>query len=199
MGFSNCIMRLLCSILTGTWLVSRIDRTIMQRGYEAMDPGGLKFTHGIKDVSAWVLSKWMRGMCVWIIKVRLGWRPSLRSGSDVSLSVWFSLFSCRGRHFTTLEIHVSLISGYSTWVGMIFADHYHNNPVMVCFCHLLLSNAPDRHTASLYATFNNPLSGEVLDQTVPFTFDILNWETFCLLKNPLWIAWPEDVGCCFIL
>ncbi|CAG11535.1 unnamed protein product, partial [Tetraodon nigroviridis] len=68
MGISNCIMRLLCSILTGTWLVSRIDRTIMQRGYEAMDPG------------------------------------------------------------------------YSTWVGMIFADHYHNNPVMVCFCHLLLSN-----------------------------------------------------------
>lgn len=45
MGISNCIVRLLFSILTGTWLVSRIDRTIMQRGYEAMDPGGLKSTH----------------------------------------------------------------------------------------------------------------------------------------------------------
>lgn len=43
MGISNCILRLLCSILTGTWLVSRIDRTIMQRGYEAMDAGKLNF------------------------------------------------------------------------------------------------------------------------------------------------------------
>lgn len=43
MGLSNCILRLLCSIVTGTWLVSRIDRTIMQRGYEAMDAGELSF------------------------------------------------------------------------------------------------------------------------------------------------------------
>uniref|UniRef100_A0A673APY8 STRA6-like n=1 Tax=Sphaeramia orbicularis TaxID=375764 RepID=A0A673APY8_9TELE len=68
MGISNCIIRLLCSIVVGTWLVSRIDRTIMQRGYEGMD------------------------------------------------------------------------TGYSTWIGMIFADHYHNNPVMVCFCQLLLTH-----------------------------------------------------------
>ncbi len=39
MGVSNCIWRLLCSIVAGTWLVSRIDRTIMQRGYEGMDVG----------------------------------------------------------------------------------------------------------------------------------------------------------------
>lgn len=44
MGISNCIVRLLCSIVTGTWLVSRIDRTIMQRGYESMDAGELKVT-----------------------------------------------------------------------------------------------------------------------------------------------------------
>lgn len=43
MGVSNCILRLLCSVLTGTWLVSRIDRTIMQRGYEAIDAGKLNF------------------------------------------------------------------------------------------------------------------------------------------------------------
>lgn len=41
MGVSNCILRLLCSIVVGTWLVSRIDRTIMQRGYEKMDAGKL--------------------------------------------------------------------------------------------------------------------------------------------------------------
>lgn len=43
MGVSNCILRLLSSIVMGTWLVSRIDRTIMQRGYENMDAGKLKF------------------------------------------------------------------------------------------------------------------------------------------------------------
>ncbi|XP_035494092.1 STRA6-like isoform X2 [Scophthalmus maximus] len=83
MGFSNCILRLLCSIVVGTWLVSRIDRTIMQRGYENLD------------------------------------------------------------------------AGYSTWIGMIFADHYHNNPVMVCFSQLLVSDKLERHRVSAYSTFSN--------------------------------------------
>lgn len=98
----------------------------------------------------------------------------LCSGSDVSLSLCLSALSSRGRHFTTHQFHVSPVLGYSTWVGMIFADHYHNNPVMVCFCHVLVSNTPDRQAASSYATFNNPPSGEdqVPDQPVPFTPDI---------------------------
>ncbi|XP_051761303.1 STRA6-like [Ctenopharyngodon idella] len=85
MGFSNCILRLLSSCIVGTWLVSRIDRTIMQRGYESMDPG------------------------------------------------------------------------YSTWIGMIFADHYHSNPVMVSFCHLLLGRTLEKRgpAVSSYATFSN--------------------------------------------
>ncbi|XP_069024406.1 STRA6-like [Embiotoca jacksoni] len=83
MGMSNCIVRLLLSIMVGTWLVSRIDRTIMQRGYETMD------------------------------------------------------------------------AGYNTWIGMIFADHYHNNPVMVCFCQLLVSNTLEKRDTSAYSTFNN--------------------------------------------
>ncbi|XP_071359626.1 STRA6-like [Trachinotus anak] len=83
MGISTCIFRLLCSMVVGTWLVSRIDRTIMQRGYEHID------------------------------------------------------------------------AGYSTWIGVIFADHYHSNPVMVCFCQLLVSNKLERHAASAYSTFSN--------------------------------------------
>lgn len=83
MGVSNCIIRLLNSVVVGTWLVSRIDRTIMQRGYEHMDPG------------------------------------------------------------------------YSTWVGMIIADHYHTNPVMVSFCQLLVSNTLERQGFSTYSTFSN--------------------------------------------
>ncbi|KAI7811404.1 putative STRA6-like [Triplophysa rosa] len=84
MGLSNCILRLLVSCILGTWLVSRIDRTIMQRGYESMDPG------------------------------------------------------------------------YNTWIGMIFADHYHSNPVMLSFCHLLLGKTLDRRPAEpSYDTFSN--------------------------------------------
>ncbi|XP_051559738.1 stimulated by retinoic acid gene 6 protein-like [Myxocyprinus asiaticus] len=85
MGLSNCILRLLSSAIVGTWLVSRIDRTIMQRGYESMDPG------------------------------------------------------------------------YSTWIGMIFADHYHSNPVMVSFCHLLLGRTLEKRepAATSYETFSS--------------------------------------------
>ncbi|KAF7686645.1 hypothetical protein HF521_015038 [Silurus meridionalis] len=84
MGLSTCILRLLNSFVVGTWLVPRIDRTIMQRGYEALDPG------------------------------------------------------------------------YCMWVGMIIADHHHSNPVLVCFCHLLLKHTVQRLGAvNTYATFDN--------------------------------------------
>nr|XP_055061822.1 STRA6-like isoform X1 [Misgurnus anguillicaudatus] len=85
MGLSNCILRLLVSGVVGTWLVSRIDRTIMQRGYESMDPG------------------------------------------------------------------------YNTWIGMIFADHYHSNPVMLSFCHLLLGRTVENRgpAETSYNSFNN--------------------------------------------
>ncbi|KAL6467242.1 hypothetical protein MHYP_G00250460 [Metynnis hypsauchen] len=106
MGLSNCILRLLNSCIVGTWLVSRIDRTIMQRGYESMDPG------------------------------------------------------------------------YCTWIGMIMADHYHSNPVMVCFCHLLLKHTLERQTANAYSQFDNadcPGGGRVRARWLLF---------YTLLKNP---------------
>ncbi|XP_041120122.1 STRA6-like isoform X2 [Polyodon spathula] len=85
MGLGNCIFRLICSFVVGTWLISRIDRTIMQRGYERADPG------------------------------------------------------------------------YGTWISMIFFDHYHNNPVILCFCHLLLAEKTimQRKNLSLYCQFSN--------------------------------------------
>ncbi|XP_060092510.1 stimulated by retinoic acid gene 6 protein-like [Heteronotia binoei] len=39
LGLSACLFRLLCSVVVGTWLIARIDRTIMPRGYEAADMG----------------------------------------------------------------------------------------------------------------------------------------------------------------
>ncbi|XP_041641266.1 STRA6-like [Cheilinus undulatus] len=108
MGISNCILRLLFSIMVGTWLVSRIDRTIMQRGYENMD------------------------------------------------------------------------AGYTTWIGMIFADHYHNNPVMVCFCQLLVSNTQEKYIASAYSTFNNTSSETLLNSPAR-----RRWMLFyTLIRNP---------------
>ncbi|KAI9534038.1 hypothetical protein NQZ68_018407 [Dissostichus eleginoides] len=119
MGIGNCIMRLLCSIVVGTWLVSRIDRTIMQRGYETMDPG------------------------------------------------------------------------YATWIGMIFADHYHNNPVMVCFCQLLVSNTWERHTASAYSTFSNVQSESPLNSRARRRWILY----YTLLRNPHLIQLRKHLLC----
>ncbi|XP_066517803.1 STRA6-like [Hoplias malabaricus] len=107
MGLSNCVLRLLNSCIVGTWLVPRIDRTIMQRGYESMDPG------------------------------------------------------------------------YRTWIGMIMADHYHSNPVMVCFCHLLLRGTLERRTVanaySHFSSIDSPAGGRVRVRWLLF---------YTLLKNP---------------
>lgn len=39
LGLGACLSRLLISCILGTWLIARIDRTIMQSGYEAADMG----------------------------------------------------------------------------------------------------------------------------------------------------------------
>uniref|UniRef100_A0A3B3YXQ4 STRA6-like n=1 Tax=Poecilia mexicana TaxID=48701 RepID=A0A3B3YXQ4_9TELE len=130
MGISTCIIRLLFSIVVGTWLVSRIDRTIMQRGYENLD------------------------------------------------------------------------AGYSTWIGMIFADHYHNNPVMVCFCQLLVSSTIEKHNATAYATFDNAQSGwkSTFSHHGRPTYLYLNFIIIFgvfALQHPHSTAEPGGVGRCF--
>ncbi|XP_076420265.1 stimulated by retinoic acid gene 6 protein-like isoform X5 [Peromyscus maniculatus bairdii] len=72
LGLGACLSRLLISCLLGTWLIARIDRTIMQSGYEDAD------------------------------------------------------------------------MGFKAWVGMLFVDHYHTNPVLVSFCHILITSHRDR-------------------------------------------------------
>ncbi|KAG8455006.1 hypothetical protein GDO86_001286 [Hymenochirus boettgeri] len=67
LGLSACLFRLFCGLILGSWLIGRIDRTILQRGYESAD------------------------------------------------------------------------MGYKTWIGMIFVDHYHTNPVLVSFCNIMLT------------------------------------------------------------
>uniref|UniRef100_A0AAY5ED64 Stimulated by retinoic acid gene 6 protein-like n=1 Tax=Electrophorus electricus TaxID=8005 RepID=A0AAY5ED64_ELEEL len=84
LGVGSCVLRLFANSFVGLLLVSRIDRTIMPRGYELMD------------------------------------------------------------------------KGYHTWIGMIMADHYHSNPITVCFCHLLLMRTLERERESdLWPCFNS--------------------------------------------
>ncbi|KAK9407979.1 hypothetical protein NXF25_006753 [Crotalus adamanteus] len=82
LGLSACLFRLLCSIVLGAWLIARIDRTIMPKGYEAAD------------------------------------------------------------------------MGYKTWIGMLFMDHYHTNPILLCFGHLLaakcIENQQQRNSYSYH-------------------------------------------------
>ncbi|XP_010612719.1 stimulated by retinoic acid gene 6 protein-like [Fukomys damarensis] len=72
LGLGACLSRLLISCILGTWLIARIDRTIMQSGYERAD------------------------------------------------------------------------MGFSAWVGMLYMDHYHTNPVLVSFCHILITGHKER-------------------------------------------------------
>lgn len=39
LGLGACLSRLLVSCVLGSWLIARIDRTIMQSGYERADMG----------------------------------------------------------------------------------------------------------------------------------------------------------------
>ncbi|XP_044295415.1 stimulated by retinoic acid gene 6 protein-like [Varanus komodoensis] len=85
LGLGSCLFRLLSSIVVGAWLIARIDRTIMPKGYEALD------------------------------------------------------------------------MGFRTWIGMLFLDHYHTNPTLICFCHILVLKARERpqQGSTYYQHFNN--------------------------------------------
>ncbi|KAL7841113.1 hypothetical protein SRHO_G00248040 [Serrasalmus rhombeus] len=108
LGLGSCALRLISSAFVSLLLVSRINRTIMPKGFELLD------------------------------------------------------------------------KGYRTWIGMIMADHYHNNPVMVCFCHLLLKRTVERQTAiNAYSRLNNA-SVSTLDVRVRARWLLL----YTLLRNP---------------
>lgn len=35
------------------------------------------------------------------------------------------------------------VSGFGAWIGMLFVDHYHTNPVLVSFCQILITSHKD--------------------------------------------------------
>ncbi|XP_037349679.1 stimulated by retinoic acid gene 6 protein-like [Talpa occidentalis] len=72
LGLGACLSRLLISCILGSWLIARIDRTILQNGYE---------------------------------------------GADM---------------------------GFGAWIGMLYVDHYHTNPVLVSFCNILIVGHRER-------------------------------------------------------
>ncbi|XP_065735990.1 LOW QUALITY PROTEIN: stimulated by retinoic acid gene 6 protein-like [Phocoena phocoena] len=72
LGLGACLSRLLISCILGTWLIARIDRTILQSGCERAD------------------------------------------------------------------------MGFRAWIGMLYVDHYHANPVLISFCHILITGHRER-------------------------------------------------------
>ncbi|XP_026568444.1 stimulated by retinoic acid gene 6 protein-like [Pseudonaja textilis] len=85
-GLTSCLMRLFRSIIIGVWLVGRIDRPVMPKGYEQCD------------------------------------------------------------------------AGYTVWIGMLFLDHYHTNPILVCFCQILCDKVKQKKlSGDSYSSVCKPL------------------------------------------
>ncbi|KAF7686646.1 stimulated by retinoic acid gene 6 protein-like [Silurus meridionalis] len=71
----------------------------------------------------------------------------------------------------------SLDLSYCMWVGMIMADHYHTNPVLVCFCHLLLKHTSKSLRDGQYTRLNS--EHQVKDRVH------IRWHVvYTLLRNP---------------
>uniref|UniRef100_A0A8D0GTR7 Uncharacterized protein n=1 Tax=Sphenodon punctatus TaxID=8508 RepID=A0A8D0GTR7_SPHPU len=115
LGLGACLVRLFCSVILGAWLIARIDRTIMQKGYEVAD------------------------------------------------------------------------LGFSTWVGMIFMDHYHTNPTLVCFCHILLTTERQQKRSNKYYCFSNPTEPRVSNRARTrwlLLYTLLNNSGLAALRKP---------------
>uniref|UniRef100_A0A8C5M1B8 Stimulated by retinoic acid gene 6 protein-like n=1 Tax=Leptobrachium leishanense TaxID=445787 RepID=A0A8C5M1B8_9ANUR len=109
LGLSACLIRVFISLILGSWLVARIDRTILQRGYESSD------------------------------------------------------------------------MGYNTWIGMIYVDHYHTNPVLVSFCNILLARRAAKGFRKSIAYYSFAGSTEPKSSCQART----RWYLFyTLIKNP---------------
>ncbi|ETE67711.1 hypothetical protein L345_06501, partial [Ophiophagus hannah] len=74
-----------------------------------------------------------------------------------------------------------LLAGYKTWIGMLFMDHYHTNPILLCFGHHLaakyIENQQQRNSYSCH-----------IDQSTDFRVSKkarTRWLLlYTLLKNP---------------
>ncbi|KAM4709281.1 stimulated by retinoic acid gene 6 protein-like [Discoglossus pictus] len=111
LGLSACLYRLICSLILGSWLIARIDRTLLQRGYESAD------------------------------------------------------------------------NGYNTWVGMIYVDHYHTNPVLVSFCNILLTSRAEKRLmiSRSNENFTSITGYQIRESSQAKTRWLLS---YTLLKNP---------------
>lgn len=56
LGLGACLFRLFSGLILGSWLIARIDRTLLQRGYESADTGKT-FTKGSGPYTNMLYSK----------------------------------------------------------------------------------------------------------------------------------------------
>ncbi|KAL8202864.1 UNVERIFIED_CONTAM: hypothetical protein K2H54_027590 [Gekko kuhli] len=125
-GLVSCLMRLLRSIAVGAWLIGRIDRTVMPRGYEACD------------------------------------------------------------------------MGFKTWVGMLLMDHYHTNPSLLYFCHILLMKKREKEPQRATYIPGNELRGTAYRVSARartrwlLLYTLLNNPSLTKLRKPK--SWPQTVN-----
>ncbi|XP_066468727.1 stimulated by retinoic acid gene 6 protein-like [Tiliqua scincoides] len=113
-GLTSCLMRLLRSLVLGAWLIGRLDKSVMPKGYESCD------------------------------------------------------------------------SGFKTWVGMLLTDHYHTNPILVCFCHILITKTSGRKLPSNMGAIRH-MSSTKPTRTVPRVSERARTRwllLYTLLNNP---------------
>ncbi|XP_034157055.2 stimulated by retinoic acid gene 6 protein-like isoform X2 [Pangasianodon hypophthalmus] len=75
-------------------------------------------------------------------------------------------------------------TSYCMWVGMIMADHYHTNPVLVCFCHLLLKHTSESVQDGEYSRLNSePISKDRVRTRWLLVYTLLRNPKLILLRK----------------
>ncbi|XP_015283714.1 PREDICTED: stimulated by retinoic acid gene 6 protein homolog isoform X2 [Gekko japonicus] len=124
-GLVSCLMRLLRSVALGVWLIGRIDRPVMPKGYEACD------------------------------------------------------------------------MGFKTWVGMLLMDHYHTNPSLLYFCHILIMKKRAKELQRATYVPGNELRGTAFRVSARartrwlLLYTLLNNPSLTKLRKPK--SWPQSV------
>lgn len=126
----------------------------------------------------------MKLECYWTVEI--SWRVwRAKKCLFFYISWMFFRIECRNDLYLHTWQYLLHIPGYNTWIGMIFADHYHNNPAMVCFCQLLVSKTLEQHTAVAYSTFNNTPADCPLPESLVNIRARRRWALlYTLLRNP---------------
>ncbi|KAF4071708.1 hypothetical protein AMELA_G00276460 [Ameiurus melas] len=90
-----------------------------------------------------------------------------------------------------------LDSSHCTWVGMIITDHHHSNPVLVCFCHLLIKHTLQSVRVDEDVKPESPAKKRAHIRWV-LAYTLLRNPEFILLRKRHWHANRKELQLAFI-